>query len=254
MVNDFRCLLANLTPTQDFDPGEVFVPPDYTPRTLDRFELTIRNVLFGTNPDRLMVNYRCFQFLRLLHASKWAEAVTAVDRRTTYDPWIWPGTQVNWSKEVISNSTLGILLSGIVTPNDAEGVCNDLYTVRINNLGTATILRRSVTIANIPYTFSNGVSNPIALGNTGLNVVFNAVPSNGQSADILVPREPGWSLGQIELEIMDKVDFGTISALVNAGTDMQSITSTNLWYRSRDTQARLCGIVMALVNYARSRS
>src|SRR5262245_23183604 len=64
---------------------EEIVDPDFSALKLPSFLETVRAQLFGSDPDRYMLNYRCHQLLALTHATPLAEYLIALDSRITYD-------------------------------------------------------------------------------------------------------------------------------------------------------------------------
>ena len=66
MFNHIRTLLLNLPPVVAASgfPGEEIVPDTFQSLTLPGYLQTARAALFGTNPDRAMLNYRLRQFLQ----------------------------------------------------------------------------------------------------------------------------------------------------------------------------------------------
>lgn len=86
MINHARTLLGNQAAILlglNF-PGEEYVPETFYPVTLPSPLARIRALLFGSQPDRIMVNYRLRQYMTLLHATELSQYVTAFGARLTY--------------------------------------------------------------------------------------------------------------------------------------------------------------------------
>ena len=87
MINHGRVLLANHRASNgDFAAyiAEEFTPEDFVPVALPAYLRRIRATLFGTDPDRDCINYRCQQLLTILHQTPFAAYLTALDGRLTY--------------------------------------------------------------------------------------------------------------------------------------------------------------------------
>ena len=86
MINHARTLLGNQTAILlglNF-PGEEYIPESFYPVTLPSPLARIRALLFGAQPDRIMVNYRLRQYMTLLHATELSQYVTVFGARLTY--------------------------------------------------------------------------------------------------------------------------------------------------------------------------
>lgn len=70
MINHARTLMINLAQNNaalDHD-GEDYIDPDFVPVVQDQpYIVPLRNILFGTNPDRFTLNYRATQYAISLH-------------------------------------------------------------------------------------------------------------------------------------------------------------------------------------------
>lgn len=88
MFNHVRTLLLNqdgsANPGLDF-PGEEAVPVSFRAVQVPAVVQLCRTILFGRNPDRLMLNYRLREFMTILHSTELDEHVRAFDPRITYD-------------------------------------------------------------------------------------------------------------------------------------------------------------------------
>jgi hypothetical protein len=86
VLNHVRTLLLNMAPGSAVYPGEEAVPSAFRPLALPTYLQAIRAKLFGTDPDKAMMNYRLRQYMTILHATQLEKYVTALDQRITYLP------------------------------------------------------------------------------------------------------------------------------------------------------------------------
>lgn len=92
MINAARTLLLNIEQRGELNQaiGDEFVSPDFKPvryRTADATNAAkaVRTALFGSNPDKLTLNYKAAQAMRLLHSDPVARAhVLALGDKLTY--------------------------------------------------------------------------------------------------------------------------------------------------------------------------
>ena len=91
MINHIRSILLNAPQAQahpvDFI-GEEYVSPEWVPVPQPHGVARLRDILFGHNPDRALMNYRLRQFMTLIHSTDLEQYVHEKDSRVTY----WPGT------------------------------------------------------------------------------------------------------------------------------------------------------------------
>jgi hypothetical protein len=94
MINHARTLLVNLSPhradygDEGYD-GYEYIAPTFKPAKLPPRLLSLRNVLFGADPDGLFVGLRARELMSYIHQTELAEYAYAFDKRVTY----WPETK-----------------------------------------------------------------------------------------------------------------------------------------------------------------
>jgi hypothetical protein len=91
MINHIRTLLLNRDGDHGYGydyPGEEFVLPTFRAKTVPTFLKGALRSLFGSNPDRLYLNYRMRQIASLLHSTELEEFVVLPDSRVTYWPMV----------------------------------------------------------------------------------------------------------------------------------------------------------------------
>lgn len=199
MINHARTLLLNVNSATHMPGtlGEEYVPP-YTAIKLPAFLQLPYKIIFGTNPDRVFLNYRAAEIMRLLHQTELAEFVYALDPRVTYWPqqtteFFRPSTQITSTKIFgVYETQLNIL--GRPQSNNRTGRCYSQYTVTITgfvNDETVTIVEDSTPgkieapltwLQNTPTlnimrlqageVGTRGLSEPIPLSDVLLNVQF----------------------------------------------------------------------------------
>ncbi len=87
MINHFRTWLLN-RPAAFFEESlfPVHVDPSFTPSPWNTVTREIDRILFGANPDASLLDYRFFQFLRVIGACRFRDHVRRFDPRETYRP------------------------------------------------------------------------------------------------------------------------------------------------------------------------
>lgn len=87
MINHIRTLLLNKD-GESRPPigylGEEYTPPSYFAAKLDKPANSIRNILFGSDPDDYTLNYRLAQYMGLLHHPDVVGYTLQADSRFTY--------------------------------------------------------------------------------------------------------------------------------------------------------------------------
>lgn len=248
MINHVRTLLLNRAGTPGTPSsflGEEVVPPAFSPIQLTGVYSKLMRILFGNNPDRLMLNYRLRQYMTLLHSSELEQYVLAKDPRVTY----WPirdsrlfddygptitqtdgGTEktlfLNWPLNGIT-ALERLSYSWQVSVIDAD-------TVEVKQV-TAPITTTSHT-----YTTSGGMSSPVQLGSTSLSFTFQTGGT------------PQWNVSANARPIFTVPDvvntLGTLNGLEEAtlfnGTPYDMFG--RLWNGNHQLSYRLGGLLLAL--------
>lgn len=182
MLNHFRTLLLNAKAGVAGYPGEEFIPSDYRPVALPGAVNVVRGILFGAEPDRLMLNYRARQLLAAVQATELRGYLTAFDRRITYEP---TGTPEFYehpfalSVRQISGDALTIYPGGVPdTVPDVTGRSRHLWRIVFGSITSVTIRRLTAPFTEETYGFEvvDGLSTPIPLPGTGLYFTFHPVP------------------------------------------------------------------------------
>ena len=193
MINHARTLLLNVD-SRTYMPdvlGEEYIPT-YQAAVLPTYLNTARNLLLGSAPDRVFLNFRVQELLSFIHRTELAEFVYALDPRVTY----WPKPQSEFFRAkttVTSLKTVGtdesrLYLNGTLKPDNSKGRAFKEYTIKlINNTGeSATVeivsdngaavstqvidwLATTPDTGGADVTFT-GMSNQIALPNTDLTL------------------------------------------------------------------------------------
>lgn len=185
MINHARTLLLN-QPGKNYapgTPGEEYTPRGYTARQVPSYVLFPHKILFGSNPDKVFLNFRAAELLSLIHATELEEFVYALDPRITYTTteqtdFFAPSLNVALSKT--SGSTRAkLFLSGKPRADNSRGKCFGDYLIQLldTDAGAVTVITSAINFDNIsqPLEFSNGVSgvsNAVAIPSSGLSAQF----------------------------------------------------------------------------------
>lgn len=236
MVNHVRTLLANLPPGDG--PLDEYVPPEFDPRTvLHPYERQVRAVVFGRQPDRDRVQWRCRQLLAVTHASPLAGWLTADDPRITYDPYA-SAPPLPSASRLTGTGTL--LVRRFRDPDPDAAVRIDV-TVRVQPSGRleATDLSGRTDVAETDW---------LPLAGSGWSV-YATDPLPGQSW-----RVAGW--------VPPLPDLGVVVAAVDAlpadlrewlfpdRVEEPDRTLRRAWFAYDDTPVRLAALTLALARRA----
>ena len=256
MFNHARSLLLNLkgssSPGPDF-PGEELVPPEYRPIDTTGYLATVRRALFGSSPDRAMLNYRLKQYMALLHSTELEQYVLALDPRITYD--------VAAENSLVTNSVYftptvtqltGLAQSNLFvtgTPNapDVSGQAYYAFDIQPIVGGDIEVVKTtpkpSLTIYQ-PNLLNDGYTSAIPLGTTGYSVRVLANP--GDCWQVSGFLRPQWDLGQIAVQF-ETIGDTVLAELLGITKDEPYYTFSNLWYQHEELAYKLGAILMALV-------
>lgn len=136
MINHTRTLLINRLYTADA--GSIYRPSEYTVRTSAKAIEPIRQILFGFDPDNLFVEYRAYQYMKLLHSSPLARFILDADTRLTYD--YADGKQFEGVFGVTVDTMLdNVHVSGIDSADTKTGVSTKTWTVGVEPSDVARV-------------------------------------------------------------------------------------------------------------------
>lgn len=254
MINHVRTLLLNLSgenrPVPTF-PGEEYVPPAFTARAVPPALASVRRVLFGNSPDRAMMNYRLRQFMCLLHASELVEFVLAPDPRTTYLPFNDRLLRTVCRGPVVTQTfgaVKGFNILNSFTFADPSGRLKRQWKVKVLD-GTTVQLDsfnddgRTKTEVQT-YSVVDGLSTPLALGESGLQYRFESGVGSVWLVDLLY--RPAASLPGLVTQLEILLSDQSRDALFGSDPVEPYATFRNLWDRHDVPAYRLGGVILAL--------
>ncbi len=161
----------NLTGEDDYYANKIadeLIPAEYKKLQLPTYLNDIRIAIFGANPDRAMLNYRCAQLLTLISATQLQEYVTALDSRLTYSSYpLQLAADSTFSPTVSQygnvDSSKVLTVIGEASSPDATGVCEYDYDITIVAGNLIVHSLRTATTTSTAISLTNSLSQPISL-------------------------------------------------------------------------------------------
>lgn len=215
MINHARTLLLNVKGSDTGlggYPGDEFIPPDFEPIVLPGYLQRIREQLFGSVPDRVMLNYRARQYMGLLASTELQEFVTDLDPRITYD--ILPEDQLFESLftpqiQKLGSTVSDLFLVGKPGPPGQAGRTTHSWRIDVTS-GTNVKVTRQTPVQQISiqeYTITEGLSSLIDLVGSGLQARFES--GVGSEWLVSVVTRPEQQLGSVlaNLEVVGQDNF-----------------------------------------------
>lgn len=253
MLNHLRTLLLNRDGNEvgvDAYPGEELVPDDYRALSLPSYLLDVRRRLFGSDPDRVFLNYRLHQYLTLLHATDLEEFVLGLDPRITYsDNRNYSlGLNETFSPHVtqLEGVVSELQLGGQAASPDFNGRCSYDFRIEILAPDSLEIVRRSRLAASWiePLTLNSGLSPIFVLPDTGYT--FRITTQNaGVAWRVRGYLRPQWDLSRIVADL-DNMGEPTLLRLFGLDDEEPWSTFRNLWRRHDELPYRLGGLLLAV--------
>jgi hypothetical protein len=252
MINHVRTLLMNVSAaTQNFGVlGEEILPTGYVSKALSSGLQSVRTLLFGTAPDRWMLNYRLQQFMPILHASPLVEFVVESDPRTTYDPnrddFFLPGV---FEPQVRTHSGgLGLTTTADVWKADITGRVRHAYRVTIASETHAVVRRTCAPLRTDTVTIESGL---ISLPGSGRRVRPEAVVAGSEWTIEFLSR-PLRDPAQI-LMTLQGIGEPSRLELFGIGSAEPYATFRNLWEQSAELPLKLGSLLLALARRTEER-
>lgn len=249
MYNHLRTLLLNQDGNAvlpDYTIGEAAVPADFRAVNLPAYLDEIRSRLFGSNPDRSMLNYRLAQYTKLLHATELASYVDALDPRVTYSESILDLFGASAFTPMVSENGYPLVVQGNPAMPDATGRMYHYYIAERADEDTLYVQQVLPTSKNriLELTFTDGLSAAVPLGESGYRLL---VPSSPVATTwrIAFHNRPQWDLGQI-LAALRVAGEPTLLQLFGASPVEPYLTFRNLFQEHKELAYRLGGLLLAV--------
>ncbi len=188
MINHARTLLLNVA-SKTYQPGtlgEEYIPL-YSPLRLPTYLTLSRNILLGTDPDKVFLNFRMHELLSIIHQTELSEFVYALDPRITYDPaatseFFTAQQQINL-RRILGLTNTRLFVNGEVKADNITGRAYRNYAVDVTfvdgdyRLTIAAEATRDELAESLDWLQADpvtgdtsGLSVPVTLPNTAISV------------------------------------------------------------------------------------
>lgn len=257
MINHVRNLLMNAAPGSGFSGqlGDEIIDPSYIVRRPPGHIQTLRQILFGAAPDREMLNYRCRQFMTLLHATELRSHVLNFDSRITYSFDTNPFLPASLYAVVITGGPLNMYHTGGTGESNSPDVSGKMLHRWMlvkpeSNTVTATHIQGGlVAEQSIPLTVDTpGLFQPVRLPGTDLMV---SIQESGDASTWIVQQRRRPQLGAGDLvATLEMLSPDVLIRLFGTGTAEVAVeplrTLREVWYNHHETAYRLGAVLLAM--------
>jgi hypothetical protein len=250
MINHTRTLLLNMRADIDPNfPGEEYVAPDFLVRTVPTVVQKFRNLVFGGEPDRYMLNYRLYQLMTVLHSTELEEYVSAQDSRITYLPLrlgqLYESMFIRRAT-ILNQFTGDFNFIGDLVGGDEDGRLYHSWRVDVTSSSLIRVQRTTKPLdqETFEYTYTDGLSDLIPLLGSSLQFNFSA------------PVGAEWI---VEAVSRPQLDMGQLLAALNVGmleTDELALFGTapaeplktfrNLWRDHDEYAYKFSGLLLGI--------
>jgi len=229
-------------------PGEEYVPAAFQPVTESAAVKKVRQTIFGTAPDRYMLNYRLQQLMPVLHITELEEYVRELDPRITY----WPSKEERLfrtafepaiSKQGSFTGDLAIVNS--LTANEQGGQMRWWWEVEVTSGSTVKVTQLSPPHKNetTNYTLTSGRSGVIPLVGSSLSFTFSGPTGAAWYVDVLA--RPTRTVAQLLGDLKSGVTLADEISLFGVEAVEPYLTFRNLWKNNEKYPYQLAGLLMA---------
>lgn len=251
MINEHRTLLLNIdgsnNPGSDF-PGEEYVDPTFKSKNLPGYLRELHHVIYGSNPDRLMKNYRLRELMAAVHATDLDEFTRVQDPRISYLPF---RPRKLLSEEVFTPQVsvlqgVGLEVVGTPDPVDDLGIVRQSWAISVINVTNVRVVRQvEVQSSGLQeYTVSSGLTNLLDLTGSGFQFRIQD-PSPGDDFRVEVNVRPQRTIGDIVATI-DALDETVKLQLFGLTREEPWETLRNVWRDRKETPWRMASIAVAM--------
>jgi hypothetical protein len=247
VINHFRTLLLNVdgsVPMTNFLAEEI-VDPRFKEVRLPTPLQQVRRVLFGSDPDRHMLNLRARQLLALVHGTPLVEHVYALDSRVTYgfkdETLVLPQAWKPVVNRVAGYGTLSVL--GEPDKPDVLGRVHHRYSVTVASPGTATIEQVTKPFQKVDFGFAP--NDRIPLQGSGCDIRLSS-DASGQEFYVDIYARPTTDLYDL-CNSLTKLGEPTLNYVFGIVNVEPWVTFSSLFFRKLELPLRLSAIVTAVV-------
>lgn len=255
MFNHVRTLLMNteVSPNYLSQLGAELIDPTYLRKTLPGFLGSVHRVLFGSNPDRHMLNYRSHQLLSVIAASTLADYIAYDDARITYDltrPTFFATSLYEPQVQLVAG-TGELLFAGFPDAHDHGGQTEFNWMLEVVDGSNVrlTLLKPLRAVTNA-YSLSGGLSDLQAIPwLPGQSVAFNG--GSGSTYSVLSRIRPQWDTASLltRLESLGDAVAKQVLGLTSGKYKVEPHkTFYNVWKDSPSSTDRLAALLLAFAN------
>lgn len=246
MINHARTLLMNVDGSVPMTSvlAEEIVDPSYTALSLPTAVQTVRQVLFGTDPDRHMLNYRCRQLLALVEATPLLGYLFKLDRRKTYQFSTELVAEEAWDPVVAvlaGQNTLTV--TGDPTPSDGTGRVYYRHMLTVTAPGVVECETVTRPIQKVDLDFTAGTRFTLPLSGVKGKLADADV---GDRYAVDVYARPRKDLSQLA-DAASNLGEPVYNYLFGITRTEPYLTFRNLWFNKQELPLRLGALVCAIV-------
>lgn len=247
MINHVRTLLMN-TRRDSYrvtDPGEEYVPADYTPRVLSADLRLFRAALFGNQPDRLFINYRMRQLMQLLHATPLAEDITRDDDRLTYLPFKQDLFDQAFKTTIVqpAGQDARLEIIGTPVPDNNAGVTTYKWDITIG-VGDVQV----VSYTGVKGTTTHDISeSSIIIPRTNLRLFLHDAPP-GTTARVTATARPADDISVVLGKAVNAIGEHGMDELFPFNAAGRLATWRDIWQHHPDTVMKYGALLLSLAN------
>lgn len=250
MVNHIRTLLLNKASVGSATgyAGEEYVPFAFKAVELPTDLKKIRALLFGTDPDRYMLNFRLRQYLPLLHQARLSEFVESRDDRVSYelfdDDYFSSLFGITVTK---ADLFTGDLISvGRFAADENTGKMFYNWTITVTDANTVNVQTSSPTLTNnnYAYTLTNNRSDQIPFDHSTLKFMFTGPVGAKWYVDGLA--RPSRTLADIWKTLRDGLTTILEISLFGAAPAGDYLIWSNIWNKHSYPEYKIGAVLLAL--------
>lgn len=261
MLNHFRTLLLNLS----YDGNETeHIPVGYVSRPLQTPFAEIYKQLFPTGASRFYKLFLAHNYIEIVKAAGLEDDLKKIDPRISYQLDSSDFFKIyRYSNPVISSSNHPIFVYGQYTSNKVnDGFYDNFEITQVGSTNRVLIYSTineyyingsetfptSESAAEITLTFTNGTSDPVKIGSTGITVVFGGgatfTSTGSKTWEFLVESPFTFNLNAV----IDRLPPDLVDKLFRFAKDVDTSKYENLWKQHYNIVYRLAGLLLAYVS------
>ena len=250
LVNHVRTLLLNRQKegARLSDYGEEYISEEFVPRLLNRPISRVHQILFGQRPDRLFLNYRMRQIMKMMHATPLSEDITAYSPRLSYLPFKDDlfDTAFRTTVKQLAGTAHITHIAGTYKADMGNGVAEQVWDVTVLSPGYVMVTRRRFPALTQLVVVDDENTAILLPGSELLFYLHDAPP--GYLAQITATAKPQFNIAELLGQMINIAGETGLADIFPPQAEEPVVTWHNIYRNSHEAPMKFTALLLAVAD------